>query len=84
MGCEELFCVYMLSTTKLRDTRQHAVSARGVRQMYQTSLELAELAEDLLEDLGEFQPDFLKKVKKSLQEYRQGKARKVHSVLELM
>lgn len=54
-----------------------------IKRLYKLSTELSELSEDILEDLGYFNDEFVEGVNHSLKEAKRGKLTKIESILEL-
>ena len=60
------------------------VTAEQARDLFRLSTALADSLEEVLEAGGAFQPEFLRGVKKSLQEARTGRVKRVTSLLDVL
>lgn len=59
------------------------ISPRELRRLFKLSLEIADIAEDILELQGAYKKEFLHGLEKSLKEVKKGKVRKIESLFEL-
>ena len=56
---------------------------KKIRRLFEVGSEITELAEDVLEELGEYNQEFLKGLNKSVQEAKQGKLKKIKLLKDL-
>ena len=56
---------------------------KEIRKLYRLSLEMADLAEDILESRGEYSKEFLEGLHRSLADENTGKTRKINSLADL-
>jgi hypothetical protein len=58
-------------------------NTQEIHKLYKLSLDMADLAEDILESRGEYSDEFLSSLKKSLADEKTGKVRKINSLSDL-
>lgn len=58
-------------------------SVKKIRRLFDVGSEVTELAEDVLDELGEYSDEFVRGLEKSLEEARSGKVKKIKSLKDL-
>ncbi|MBI2577486.1 MAG: hypothetical protein HYV77_01430 [Candidatus Wildermuthbacteria bacterium] len=59
------------------------IPSKEAHRLFELGLELADLAEDILESRGAYSKEFSQGLKRSLREARTGKTRKINSLSDL-
>lgn len=74
-----------MSTTfsKIKPDTTSDISSNELQRLFRLSLEIADIAEDILESRGAYSKEFLSGLKKSLKDAREGKVKKIKSLSEL-
>lgn len=57
--------------------------ANKIRRLFEVGSEITELAEDVLDELGEYTDEFLQGIRKSIKEAKAGKLKKIKSLKDL-
>ena len=58
-------------------------SVKKIRRLFEVGSEVSELAEDVLDELGDYSEEFVSGLEKSLEESENGKLKKVKSLKDL-
>lgn len=59
------------------------ISSRELHRLFELSLEIADITEDILELQSAYKKEFLRGLEKSLKEAKKGKTKKIDSLFEL-
>lgn len=74
----------VIRTLESKQLKTIPVKPDQLEKLFQLSSTLADLTEDLFEERGVYSQEFLRGLKRSLNEYKQGKITKVNSLQELL
>ena len=80
-GCGNI--LFMNGTVTKNKTETTPLDVNKIRRLFAAGSEVTELAEEFLEDLGEYKQEFLSGLERSVKESQNGKLKKIKSLKDL-
>ena len=73
----------MDKTATKSDIELTPAGVKKIRRLFEVGSEITELAEDVLDELGDYSEEFVRGLEKSLKESENGKLKKIKSLKDL-